>query len=185
VTPGDPPVQVPYVAVDATRRGDAVRAIRGAAGGRAAVGIAWSGAKSNTNDARRSFALATLAPLLRHHEIAWFSLQHDDEAHIAAVPGASAALVRLAERVDFDAMAAMIDALDLVITVDTSIAHVAGALGKPVWILLPFASDWRWGLASDASAWYPTARLFRQHRVGDWHGVVARVEATLSEVPVP
>jgi ADP-heptose:LPS heptosyltransferase len=79
-------------------------------------------------------------------------------------------------------MAAMIDALDLVVTVDTSVAHVAGALGKPVWILLPFAPDWRWGLARDSSPWYPSARLFRQPRVGDWHAVVQRIATALRDV---
>ena len=172
---------VPYVAVDPAARARAVRAIRATAAGRVAIGLAWSGAQRNTNDRRRSIALATLAPLLAHHELCWFSLQHDDEAAVAAVPDART-LERLPERVAFDGMAAMIDALDVVVTVDTSVAHVAGALGKPVWILLPHAADWRWGLAGTSTPWYPSARLFRQHRPGDWAPVVARVEAALGEL---
>jgi ADP-heptose:LPS heptosyltransferase len=148
------------------------------------VGLAWSGARRNTNDRRRSIALSALSPLLQHREITWFSLQHDDDRDVARVP-AAASLARLAHRVDFAGMAAMIDALDLVITVDTSVGHVAGALGKPAWILLPFAADWRWGLGTDASTWYPTVRLFRQSRIGDWDDVIARVEDALGTVRAP
>jgi hypothetical protein len=161
-----------------------MREIRGIAAGRAAVGLAWSGAQRNTNDRRRSVPLSTLAPLLADASVAWFSLQHDDDAAVAELAHATA-LARLPERIDFDAMAAMIDALDLVVTVDTSVAHVAGALGKPVWILLPFAADWRWGLARESSRWYPSARLFRQRRPGDWDGVVARVATELAGVSPP
>jgi tetratricopeptide (TPR) repeat protein len=184
VTAGEIFAPVPYLAVDATLREHAVRDIRGIAAGRAAVGLAWSGAQRNTNDRRRSMQLATLAPLLAQASIAWFSLQHDDDEAVASVP-AAAALTRLPQRIDFDGMAAMIDVLDLVVTVDTSVAHVAGALGKPVWILLPFAADWRWGLAHASSRWYPTARLFRQHQPGDWSGVVARVRSELAGVSPP
>ncbi|MHB1590857.1 MAG: glycosyltransferase family 9 protein, partial [Sulfuricella sp.] len=80
---------------------------------------------------------------------------------------------------DFTDTAALIDALDLVVTVDTSIAHLAGAMGKPVWVLLPFAPDWRWLLERDDSPWYPTARLFRQPVPGAWGDVLSRVSAEL------
>ena len=80
---------------------------------------------------------------------------------------------------DFAETAAMIQTLDLVVTVDTAIAHLAGALGKPVWILLPYYADWRWLLDRDDSPWYPTARLFRQHKRRDWDGVLSRVAAAL------
>ena len=81
---------------------------------------------------------------------------------------------------DFADTAALIANLDLVISVDTAIAHLAGALGKPVWIMLPFAPDWRWQLNREDSPWYPTARLFRQSAIGNWPGVVARVAAALT-----
>ena len=82
-------------------------------------------------------------------------------------------------------LASGLDALDLVITVDTSVGHVAGALGKPVWILTPFAANWRWGLERTSTRWYPTARLFRQRHAGDWADVVAGVAAELEGVAPP
>ena len=75
--------------------------------------------------------------------------------------------------------AALLAELDLIITVDTSIAHLAGALGRPAWVLLPFAPDWRWQLVREDSPWYPTLRLFRQSRPGDWPSVIARVRTEL------
>ncbi len=103
---------------------------------------------------------------------------------MARVP--AAARIRLLDaRNDFAQKAALIEGLDLVISVDTSNAHLAGALGKPVWILLPFAPDWRWGLSRGDSPWYPTARLFRQPRAGDWASVVAEVRAALAAHNAP
>jgi Glycosyltransferase family 9 (heptosyltransferase) len=83
---------------------------------------------------------------------------------------------------DFTDTAALVSQLDLVISVDTSVAHLAGALGKPVWILLTHAPDWRWLLDRDDSPWYPTARLFRQGEGGEWTGVMARLRAALLEL---
>jgi len=83
---------------------------------------------------------------------------------------------------DFADTAALLSNLDLVITVDTAVAHLAGALGKPVWVLLPFAPDWRWLLGREDSPWYPTMRLFRRPTAGDWDSVVARVAAQLAVV---
>jgi hypothetical protein len=82
---------------------------------------------------------------------------------------------------DFADTAALVEALDLVISVDTSTAHLAGALGKPVWILNRYDSDWRWLTGRDDSPWYPSLRLFRQERMNDWDGVVARVRAALDD----
>ena len=93
---------------------------------------------------------------------------------------AAAPLLDLADELaDFDDTAAVLAGCSLVMTVDTSVAHLAGALGRPLWILLPFASDWRWTADGDRSPWYPQARLYRQPRPGDWDGVVARVLADL------
>jgi ADP-heptose:LPS heptosyltransferase len=90
-----------------------------------------------------------------------------------------------ARQSDLADAAAMIALVDLVITIDTSIAHVAGAMGKPTWVLLPFSSDWRWTIGNDRSPWYPRMRLFRQPTPGDWHSVVAQVATALRELPRP
>jgi ADP-heptose:LPS heptosyltransferase len=88
-------------------------------------------------------------------------------------------LHRLDARIDYDGMAALVDVLDLVITVDTSMAHVAGALERPVWLLLPHAADWRWGTHGERTPWYASARLFRQPSTGDWRAVVTAVNRAL------
>jgi ADP-heptose:LPS heptosyltransferase len=90
-------------------------------------------------------------------------------------------LHRLAARNDFDGAAALVAELDLVVTVDTSLAHLAGALARPTWVLLPFASDWRWQQDRADSPWYPTVRLFRQPRPGDWDAVLREVVPALRE----
>jgi ADP-heptose:LPS heptosyltransferase len=84
-------------------------------------------------------------------------------------------------RSEFDGTAALVSQLDLIITVDTSIAHLAGALARPTWVLLPFAPDWRWQTQRTDSPWYPTARLFRQPRPGAWDTVIRDVQAALRE----
>ena len=172
------PATVPYLAAtraDVAALAPAIAAVPG----KLRVGLSWAGNAQHVNDRRRSCPLAALAPLLELPDIAWFSLQKDDgEDQIAHVP--SAARIRLLDvRNDFAHKAALIDSLDLVISVDTSSAHLAGALGKPVWILLPAAPDWRWGLSRPDSPWYPTARLFRQPAVGDWASVVAEARTAL------
>jgi tetratricopeptide (TPR) repeat protein len=147
------------------------------------IGVAWAGAAHHANDRRRSAPLASLAPLFSLPGIDWYSLQKGDaEAQIDSVP-ATQAMTSLDERNDFPRTAALVDALDAVVTVDTSIAHLAGALGKPVFVLLPFAPDWRWGIAGERTPWYPNARLFRQPAIGDWQGAVALLREALMAVP--
>jgi tetratricopeptide (TPR) repeat protein len=175
-----PAHEVPYLRADAGLR-SAVRARLGAAEGTRRIGIAWAGNPGNTNDRRRSIALERLAPLFALPGIAWYSLQKDDASlPPAAVDRVHAGLVRLPWRNDFDGLAAMVDELDLVVSVDTSVAHLAGALGRPALVLLPFAGDWRWGLAGERTAWYPTLRLFRQAAPGDWTGAIDAVAAVLA-----
>src|SRR4029077_12785172 len=124
----------------------------------------WAGNPSHANDRHRSVPLAVLAPLFAVPGISWFSLQQGDAAaEIAEAPGAER-LVPLPSGTALVDTAGLIVELDLVITVDTSIAHLAGALGRPGWVMLPFAPDWRWQLGRDDSPWYPTLRLFRQPR---------------------
>jgi tetratricopeptide (TPR) repeat protein len=144
------------------------------------VGLSWAGNPRQANDRRRSCPLAALAPLLDLPDIAWFSLQRGDGEDQIAHLAAAARLRSLDARNGFVSKAALIENLDLVISVDTSNAHLAGALGRPLWVLLCFAADWRWGLQRADSLWYPTARLFRQPRAGDWAGVVAQVRDALA-----
>jgi hypothetical protein len=172
------PATVPYLAA-ASADVAALAPALAAAPGTLRVGVSWAGNARHANDRRRSCPLAALVPLLDLPGIAWYSLQKDDgEDQIAHVP-AAARILQLDARNDFAQKAALIAGLDLVISVDTSNAHLAGALGKPVWIMLPAAPDWRWGLHRTDSPWYPTARLFRQPTAGDWASVVAEVRDAL------
>ncbi|MBX3501613.1 MAG: tetratricopeptide repeat protein [Alphaproteobacteria bacterium] len=143
------------------------------------VGLAWSGNPSHRNDRNRSLPLAALAPLL-DLDAHFVSLQKDVPERDAATL-ARLNLMRVDDELrDFADTAGLIEALDLVISVDTSVAHLAGALGKPVWILLPFSPDWRWLTGREDSPWYPSARLFRQTTPGDWADVVRRLGAALA-----
>ena len=143
------------------------------------VGLAWAGSKANANDRNRSLQLAALAPLFDVPGIAWHSLQLGADDEMARTPTASR-IVALPSDIPLDGTAAIISELDLVIAVDTSIAHLAGALARPLWVMLPFAPGWRWRLGSDRSPWYPTARLFRQTAPREWPEVVARVRPALA-----
>jgi Tfp pilus assembly protein PilF len=143
------------------------------------VGLVWAGSREHSNDRNRSCPLASLAPILALPGIAWFSLQQGEaskELDAFADPARVIALPSSAPLID---TAALIAELDLVISVDTSIAHLAGALGRRCWLLLPFAPDWRWMLDRDDTPWYPAMRLFRQSRLHDWSAVVARVGVEL------
>ena len=173
------PVSVPYLAA-AKADVAALASVLAADDGTLRVGLSWAGNAGHSNDRRRSCPLAALSPLFDLPDITWLSLQKGDgEGQVAQVPFGSR--IRLLDaRNDFAQKAALIECLDLVISVDTSNAHLAGALGKPVWVLLPFATDWRWGLGRSDCPWYPTARLFRQPRAGDWASVVADVRIALA-----
>jgi hypothetical protein len=139
------------------------------------VGLAWSGSTTLRNDRNRSIALEQLAPL-RALPFDFHSLQKEvrpgDAAALASGPPVETFGDELA---DFRDTAALVQLMDLVISVDTAVAHLAGALAKPVWILLPWSPDWRWLLGRRESPWYPTARLWRQASPGDWRGVIERV----------
>jgi tetratricopeptide (TPR) repeat protein len=146
------------------------------------VGLVWAGQPAHRHDRYRSLPLEVLEPLLNDRETEWISLQ---------VGGSNPRLDRLvaegritnwgAGLRDFMDTALAIMQLDLVIAVDTSVAHLAGALGRPVWLLLSFHGEWRWLLARSDSPWYPTMRLFRQSRPGDWPGVIERVAAAWAD----
>jgi len=144
------------------------------------VGLAWSGKPSHKNDHNRSIALQSLAGLVALQGTSFVSLQREyREADLPVLAGLP--VTRLDDVIhDFADTAAAIDALDLVIAVDTAVAHLAGSLGKPLWLLLSHIQDWRWLCEREDSPWYPTARLFRQGADGAWDPVIARVTQTLA-----
>jgi hypothetical protein len=140
------------------------------------VGLAWAGNPRYKTDRLRSVRLETLLPLLRTAGFTWVSLQKGDAAEqLARLPTDVFVWDGSSRDRDLAETAALVATLDLVITTDTCIAHLAGAMGKPVWILLPHLGDWRWMQERETTPWYPTARLFRQRTPGDWAGVVERV----------
>jgi tetratricopeptide (TPR) repeat protein len=147
------------------------------------VGLAWAGSPTNLNDRNRSFTLATLARLADVPGVRFFSLQTGPAGAQAAEPPAGMNLTDLSEGLrDFADTAAVVNSLDLVITADTALAHLAGALGRPVWNLLPFAPDWRWMLEREDTPWYPSMRLLRQRTRGDWAEVIDRVADRLGRM---
>jgi hypothetical protein len=173
------PAPVPYLKADRMLRANAAIAVAPFAKS-IRIGLAWSGNPQNSNDHRRSIPLEALAPLLALPGTAWFSLQRAaDERDVGVVPAATA-LRQLPMREEFDGAAALIAELDVILSVDTSIAHLAGGLGRPVWVLLSFAPDWRWYPLGSESIWYPSARVFRQPACGDWTSVVAEVGTALA-----
>ncbi|MEA2916540.1 MAG: hypothetical protein QOJ15_8621 [Bradyrhizobium sp.] len=171
------PATVPYLHVETE---DCQRwKNRLAAGPGPKVGLVWAGNPAHKNDRRRSIAMHSIAALFDHPGVRWFSLQSGERAGDLAMLNCDRVADLSSELADFAETAAAIANLDLVITVDTATAHLAGALGKPVWVLLPFSADWRWLLDRNDSPWYPTARLYRQAAPGDWAGVVKQVDNAL------
>ncbi|MDP9174919.1 MAG: tetratricopeptide repeat protein [Planctomycetota bacterium] len=174
------PTGVPYVQPDAAqaqRWRERLKAMPGCK-----VGLAWAGRAAHANDRNRSIALATLAPLGQVQGIHFVSLQKGE-------PGAQAGSAPLGMEIadwtgeleDFSNTAALIANLDVIVTVDTSIAHLAGAMGKPTWLLLPLVPDWRWMMDRMDSPWYPTMKLFRQKMPQDWSDPIARLADCLRE----
>jgi len=170
---------VPYLPVEAA----AVASWRQRLG-KPSIGLVWQGRRTHRNDRNRSLPAALLAPLLALPDRHFVSLQKEAEPRDLKTLEAAGPITGLGESFgDFSALADAVAALDLVITVDTAIAHLAGALGRPVWILLPLAPDWRWQLGRADSPWYPTARLFRQVAAGDWTGPIAAILEALETAP--
>jgi tetratricopeptide (TPR) repeat protein len=149
------------------------------------VGLCWQGNRIYRADARRSIPLRHFAPLAALNGVNLVSLQvGDGQEQIAEQPWGPQ-LITFPEEFDRDGAfldsAAAIAALDLVVTSDTAVAHLSGAMGAETWLLLPHVPDWRWGTAGETTPWYPTMRLYRQDRPGDWDGVFRRVAAALNE----
>jgi tetratricopeptide (TPR) repeat protein len=147
------------------------------------IGLVWAGNPEHVNDTRRSLDLNLLAPLFSVPGTSFASLQFGPRrADLKKLKGKSAIEDLGAQFEDFTDTAAAVSALDLVITVDTSVAHLAGALGKPVWLLLPWVTDWRWLLQREDNPWYPTMRLFRQRQGEDWSTILPRIAQELAAV---
>ena len=145
------------------------------------VGLVWAGSSTHGNDRNRSLAFAGLEPLLAVAGVTWVILQRERRPPgFEALAAQRGWLDPMGGVGDFADTAALVAQLDLVVGVDTSVIHLAGALGKPVWLLLPLMPDWRWLLAREDSPWYPGMRLFRQAAHGDWPGVLRRVAAALA-----
>ncbi|MGH6663098.1 MAG: tetratricopeptide repeat protein [Rhodospirillales bacterium] len=146
------------------------------------VGIAWAGRRTHQNDANRSVTFTQFIELLGLPQATFYSLQWGPEAADIANNGCAPFVLNLGTRLgDFATTAGVIEQLDLVISVDTVVAHLAGALGKPVWVLLSMPCDWRWMNGRDDSPWYPTMRLFRQQRPGVWDPVFERARKALHD----
>jgi hypothetical protein len=142
----------------------------------------WAGRPTHPNDHNRSIALERLTPLFAAPGIHVVSLQCDVHNEDDDILRRHPAILCVGHEVkDFADTAAIISLLDVIVSVDTAVAHLAGALGKPVFILLPYAAEFRWMVSRQDSPWYPTARLFRQPRPGDWETVVTRVRVSLEE----
>lgn len=146
------------------------------------VGLAWSGRPTHPNDRRRSVRLSSLLPLSEVGRATFVSLQKPMPPSDMEMLGRFPGLTDLsAELTDFEETAALIASLDLVISVDTAVGHLAGALNKPAWIMLPKAPDFRWLLARSDSPWYSSVRLFRQQKPGAWNAVITEVTGALAD----
>jgi tetratricopeptide (TPR) repeat protein len=145
------------------------------------VGLCWAGRPTHGNNWRRSIPWTRLAPLAGVRDVVFFSIQTGERSADAAEPLDGIRLVRCGDELrDFADTAALLASLDLLISVDSAPVHLAGALGRPVWTLLPYQPDWRWRLDEEVSRWYPTMRLFRQQKSGDWDEVIGRVAEALA-----
>lgn len=169
------PAPVPYIFADETKTAawrDKVSRQPGLK-----VGLVWAGGAAFAANRFRSTSLSVFSPLADAEGISFISLQKGDPAKEASTPPAGMGLIDWADELrDFRDTAALIANLDLVISVDTSVVHLAGAMGKPVWVLIPFCPDWRWMLDRTDSPWYPTMRLFRQTAIGDWAPCIAQIK---------
>jgi len=173
------PASVPYLTVPPT---DATLPPPLASHQSFKVGLVWTGNPQNTYNRSRTVPLQDLLPLAKLPGVQLYSLQKEMTEADSALLAAHPEVIDLREQMKtFVDTAALIQQLDLVISVDTAVTHLAGALGKSVWLFLPFAPDWRWMMTRNDSPWYPTVQLFRQGRVGDWKPVLQQIEAQLAE----
>jgi FkbM family methyltransferase len=180
--PQDFPAEIPYLSAEQSLVKE--WAARLSAYGGRRIGLVWRGSPTHHADSMRSIPLADFVPLLRLKGATLFSLQKGPATEELQSLAGRLAIFDLGTALDettgaFVETAAVLKNLDLLITCDTSVAHVAGALGVPVWVALPNVADWRWLMEGDRTPWYPTMRLFRQRRPGDWYDVLEQIAAAL------
>jgi len=174
------PGPMPYLTVDRRRLAKWKRRL--AKLPRPLVALNWAGRPNHFNDANRSMTLATLAPLAMPG-VTFLSVQKGPKSEQTKTAPAGMTLVDLGSEIDdFDDTAAIFSLIDLLISVDSSPVHLAGALNRPAWVMLPFVPDWRWLQERDDTPWYPSVRLFRQKKAGDWPDVVRRMALALAEM---
>ena len=183
-TIGSIPASVPYLYTDPDRQKSWQLQLGNKTKPR--IGLAWSGSAGHKNDRKRSIPLQRMKPLLQLPD-EFHAIQRDiRQSDVTLFSGLFSKFRKIhlhhGQLYDLSNTAALIQEMDLVISVDTSLAHLAGALGKPVWILLPYLPDYRWMLDRTDSPWYPTATLFRQPAPGDWESVISAVVAKLKDV---
>ena len=176
------PARVPYILPEKNRVEEWKQRIPPDPG-QIKIGIVWAGHVGHKGNSKRSTSLSSWAPLAGIPGVTFFSLQVGEAAGEAQNPPPGMNLLDLTDSIeDFADTAAFISLLDMVISVDTAVAHLAGAMGKPVWTLLPFTPDWRWLLGRKDTPWYPTMRLFRQRVPGEWKSVFEEMASSLREV---
>jgi hypothetical protein len=174
------PATIPYLKPDPALRAawaERLAALRQT--GKRLVGLVWAGRPTHPNDGRRSLSLEALAPLARVEGVQLVSLQKPVLPRDAAQFAALGLTDWSAELADFSQTLAMLAELDLVITIDSAVAHLAGAAGRPVWVMMPTPADWRWMHGRGDSPWYPSMRLFRQNAPGNWGQVFGDIIAAL------
>jgi len=181
-TVGTIPGKMPYITIESALLQQWHNRVGAAGQGKVRVGLVWAGSPRHEADKKRSISLAAFSSFARIRDVEFFSLQKGIAAAEAKNPPVEMKLVDFSgELHDFADTAALIANLDLIISVDTAVAHLAGALGKPVWNLLPYTPDWRWMLDRDDSPWYPSMKLFRQPSEGDWERVISLVQDELKK----
>jgi tetratricopeptide (TPR) repeat protein len=181
--PDSVPCNVPYLKAPEAAKAHWRERLDAAAHARLKVGIAWAGRKSNKYDAERSLDFEQLLPLLTAPHITWVSLQKMEAgAPRPAIPQGVALLDWTDELSDFSDTAALVANLDLIISIDSAIVHLAGGLNRPVWMLNRYNGEWRWLDRRCDSPWYPSLRIFNQPQLGDWGGVMGAVRAALGDI---